>query len=146
MTSEEDNVGASLPMRAREYDVATTKVIYGLSSADQRAVLATLRTDFHTAAAEQRCMVSSQTYDIACQWYQKVEGVTSLVHSSGSEAGDEDSLFSVDDEELPPLLPASPSDESDTERSPAGQVKDTPLPAPAFLPVSATLLNAAVTC
>ncbi|KAJ7029505.1 hypothetical protein C8F04DRAFT_1264961 [Mycena alexandri] len=110
MTSEGDNVDAPVRMRAREYDVATTKVIYGLSPVDQHVVLATLRTDFHTPAAEQRCM----------------------------ERGDDDSLFSADDEE-PPLMPVSPSDEeSDTRDSPAGQTKDMPVPAPVS---AAVLLN-----
>ncbi|KAJ7868658.1 hypothetical protein B0H13DRAFT_2351304 [Mycena leptocephala] len=161
--SEEPSVRAPVA-RVLAYEVATTAIIYGLPPSEQAKLLRDYRrdfqsaadlhrgeefphdayelryrTDFHLAAAQQTCQLAPHnSYDLACQYLKNVHAAA----LEGTHTDSDDSLFDSDCESMPPLIPATPSDES----SPQAAAESSPQPAdvcsgsvPTFVTASALL-------
>ncbi|KAJ7820052.1 hypothetical protein B0H13DRAFT_2378047 [Mycena leptocephala] len=85
------------------YEVNTTAIVTGLPPYEQDQMLRAYRKTFHEEAAQATCQVAHNSYDLSCQFYKNLHAIQADFDTP------EDSIFESDDEDMPPLLPATPS-------------------------------------
>ncbi|KAJ7666211.1 hypothetical protein DFH06DRAFT_1323340 [Mycena polygramma] len=135
MSSDEASPDASSPETFQSYDVATTCVLYGLTSAQQQEVLRKYRVGWQR---ENGFTEPVLRYDLTCQWYKNVRAMEERGSHTDSDE-DEDSIISDSDSShpsMPPLQSATPSPTTDSAQWSPRTLSQQAFPLPAEWPTS----------
>ncbi|KAJ7649152.1 hypothetical protein DFH06DRAFT_1135394 [Mycena polygramma] len=127
MSSEELSPDASSPETLQSYDVATTSVLYGLTSAQQQEVLRKYRMGWQR---ENGFAEPVLRYDLTCQYYKNVRAMEQRGSHTDSDE-DEDSIISDSDSSHPSMPPLQSTAASTTDSPSPGTLSQPAFPLPA---------------